>query len=149
MSQLFWLTYFAGTSLGFLVSILLRYELAGMVGILAALICEVFSVTISGASGEQSAVMLVASYFSFLSWAGEAFYFVSVAPFNATKTNWMELAYAKHGDGACGCGFGGSHQLCGRYNVNPALETYAWVMVLILGLSMRVLAWMALVGQEK
>ena len=124
---LFWLLYFCGTGIGFLVSILLRYDLAGMSGILIVLICSVFSKTVASAGGGQTVFQEFVSYFSFLSWGGLAFYTMSVEPFNATQTTWMENAY----------------------RISPDIQDFSWCMVLCIALTFRLFAWLALVNQEE
>jgi hypothetical protein len=124
---LIWLVYFAVHGLGFLVSIALSLEMAGMIGILIVFILTLFSVTLNSFSGGQVGFQTIASYFSFISWSSQVFYVTSVAPFNATLTPWMQNAYA----------------------VNPNILNFAWVQVLIYGLWFRLVAWLALVYKEE
>jgi hypothetical protein len=124
---LFWLLYFCGTGIGFLMSISLRYDLAGMSAILIVLICSVFSKSVASAGGGQTAFQEFVSYFSFLSWGGQAFYTLSVEPFNATKTTWMENAY----------------------RISPEIQPFAWCMVLCLAIMFRIFAWARLVYEEE
>ncbi len=121
--MLFLVALFSASGLGFLVSICLRLELAGMVGILIILVFTLFSATLAG-SGTFPRVI---SYFSINNWASVAFYTVSVEPFNAVLTPWMQNAY----------GF------------SPANQSFAWNQLFCLGLFMRLLAWLALVFKEK
>jgi hypothetical protein len=118
----FWMCFFCGTSIGFLVSICLRLDLAGMMGILLVLFFTLLSKPIVGSGPVQNVV----AYFSFVSWGSIAFYTMSVAPYNATLTPWMFNAY----------GF------------SPSIETFAWTQMVCLGICIRLLAWLALVTKE-
>jgi hypothetical protein len=113
---------FSASSLGFLVSICLRLELAGMVGILIILVFTLFSATLAG----NGTFPRVISYFSINNWGSVAFYTLSVEPFNAVLTPWMQNVY----------GF------------SPANQSFAWNQLFCLGLFMRMLAWLALVFKE-
>lgn len=119
---LFWVTLFAAQGLGFLVSISVRLDLAGMLGILVVLIFTLFSTTLSGDGSFQSVI----SYFSFVGWSSVAFYTTSVQGFNAVLTPWMKNVY----------GF------------IPENQAFAWAQLFCLGVFMRSLAWMSLVLQE-
>jgi ABC-type multidrug transport system ATPase subunit len=119
---LIWLCLFSAHGLGFLVSICLRMELAGMLGVIVVLIFTLFNTTLSGQGGFQSFI----SYFSFINWASVALYTTSVAPFKATLTPWMFNVY----------GF------------SPSMSSFAWTQLFCLGVFMRLLAWLALVSKE-
>ncbi len=113
---------FSATSLGFLVSICLRVELAGMIGIVLILIFTLFSTTLSGVGPFQ----MVVSYFSINNWGSVTFYTMSVEPYNATRTTWMTNVY----------GF------------SPGMQSFAWNQLFCLGVFMRLLGWLALVYKE-
>jgi hypothetical protein len=117
-----WVCLFSAHGLGILVSICLRIELAGMIGIVVVLIFTLFSTTLAGQGGFQTVV----SYFSFISWASVALYTTSVDPFNATLTPWMSNVY-------------------GYY---PETASFSWAQLFCLGIFMRLLAWLALVSKE-
>jgi ABC-type multidrug transport system ATPase subunit len=119
---LFWICLFSAHGLGFLVSICMRMDLAGMMGILVVLIFTLFSTTLSGQGGFQSVI----SYFSFIGWASIALYTTSVLPLNAILTPWMSNVY----------GF------------DAATSSFAWTQLFCLGVFMRLLAWLALVTKE-
>jgi hypothetical protein len=119
---LIWITLFAAQGLGFLVSISVRLDLAGMLGILIVLIFTLFSTTLSGNGSFQSVI----SYFSFVGWSSVAFYTTSVQGFNAVLTPWMVNVY----------GF------------TPDEMSFAWAQLFCLGVFMRLLAWMSLVFKE-
>ena len=66
-----WLVFFTSTSLGILCSVSLRLDLAGMIGILAVLVCTLFSTNLSGQGNFQQIV----SFFSYINWSTVGFFF--------------------------------------------------------------------------
>lgn len=64
---------------------------------------------------------------SFISWGAQAFYTTSLVPFNATLTPWMSIVY----------------------QVQPSVQNFAWVQVLVYGIVFRLFAWLALVYKEQ